>query len=423
MRILILSQWYPPEPMKLLSDMAESLYAMGHDVTVLTGFPNWPEGKVYSGYKIKLLQKEVIGGVPIVRIPLYPNHSTSKIKRAFNYLSFIFSASLLGPFLIKPPDIIHAIQPPTTCFAAWFLSRIWKIPFTYEIQDMWPETLQATGMVNNKKILNIVSKCCNWVYSKASALRVISPGFRDNLISKGVALEKINLVPNWVDVNFYKPQPVSIKLSEKMGFKGQFNILYAGTVGLAQGLETILSAAALLQDLVDIRFVIAGDGVALSDLKGYIATHKINNVKFLGRQPMSLMPDLYALSDILLVHLKDDPLFRMTIPHKTLTYLAAGKPILAAVEGDVADILKSAQAGLVCPSDNPQALADTVRRFYNMSSAELGEMGKNGRRAACELYSRENLVGQLAQTFEVVVDKSMQESIHSATNIACGEKK
>lgn len=403
MRILILSQWYPPEPMKLLSDMAETLKAKGHDVVVLTGFPNWPEGKLYPGYKIRLWQKETIGGVPIVRIPLYPDHSRSKIRRIANYLSFVISASLLGFFLIRRPDIIHAIQPPTTCFPAWFLSRLWRVPFTYEIQDMWPETLQATGMVNDERILTAVSRFCNWAYARAAAVRVISPGFRQNLIEKRVPSEKIHLISNWVDTDFYKPRPPDTSLSERFGFKGRFNILYAGTIGLAQGIETVLAAAELLKDLPNIQFVFAGDGLALLSLQAYAASRNNKNVNFLGRQPMALMPDLYALADILLVHLKDDPLFRITIPHKTLTYLAAGKPILAAVEGDVAEIINSNHAGLTCPPGNPEALADKVRMFYNMTLDVREKIGENGRKTACNLYGRKQLVDKTEFMFQSVV--------------------
>lgn len=389
--------------MKLLSEMTETLKAKGHDVIVLTGFPNWPEGKLYLGYKIKLWQKETIGGVPIVRIPLYPDHSQSKIPRILNYLSFMVSSSLLGLFLIRRPDVIHAIQPPTTCFSAWFLSRLWRIPYTYEVQDMWPETLQATGMMNNNKLLALVSTYCDWVYRKAAALRVISPGFRRNLISKGVSAEKIHVISNWVDTDYYSPRLPDVHLSERFGFKGRFNILYAGTIGLAQGIETVLAAAKLVQDIPEIQFVLAGDGLALSSLMEYAATHNIKNVKFLGRQPMELMPDLYALADILLVHLKDDSLFRITIPHKTLTYLSAGKPILAAVAGDVADIINESNAGLTCDPGDPEGLAKTIRIFHEMPVNERIVLGINGRNAANNFYSRDRLLKKLTLMFDSII--------------------
>ncbi|MCE5199482.1 glycosyltransferase family 4 protein, partial [bacterium] len=205
MRILMLSQYYPPEPMRLLSDMAQSLQSLGHEVTVLTGFPNWPTGEVYPGYRTSLRKKEMMDGVPVVRIPLYPDHSKSARKRAMNFVSFPISACTFGPLFVKRPDIIHAIQPPTTCFAAWYLSKLWNVPFTYEVQDMWPETLSATGMVGSQRVLETVGRFCKWAYNKAAAVRVISPGFRENLLGKGVRSDKIHVIQNWVDTDLYKP--------------------------------------------------------------------------------------------------------------------------------------------------------------------------------------------------------------------------
>lgn len=377
----------------------------GHDVVVLTGFPNWPEGRLYPGYKIKLRQKEMIGGVPVIRVPLYPNHSKSKIRRISNYLSFVITSSLLGVLFIQRPDIIHAIQPPTTCLPAWFLSRLWRIPFTYEVQDMWPETLEATGMMNNKKVLSLVSRFCDWSYRKADAIRVISPGFRENLIAKGVPPEKIHVISNWVDTDFYKPRKSNPALAEKFGFHYKFNILYAGTIGPAQGLATVLKAAQLLKNIPDVQFVIAGEGLALSDLQEYAQAHDISNVKFLGRQPMSLMPELYALSDILLVHLKDDPLFRITIPHKTLTYLAAGKPVLAAVEGDAADIINAHKAGLTCESAHPENLAARIKEFLNMSPNDRQRLGNNGRSAAISNFGKDKLVNDASEMMTTAVGR------------------
>jgi colanic acid biosynthesis glycosyl transferase WcaI len=395
MRILLLTQWYPPEPMKLLSDMAETLKTLGHQVTVLTGFPNWPTGKIYPGYKASLLKKERVGGVPIVRIPLYPDHGRSSIKRVLNFASFVVSASLLGPWVVPRPDVIHAIQPPTTCLAGWFLSRIWGVSFTYEVQDMWPETLSATGMVKGEKILVAVGAFCTWAYRKTAAIRVISNGFRNDLIRKGVNPDKIHYIPNWVDTDFYRPEPYDSGMADELGLSGRFNIMYAGTVGLAQGIETVLEAAVLLGDLPRIQFVVVGDGVELPRLMKLREERKISNVKFLGRYPMDKMGSLYSLADVLLVHLKDDPLFRMTIPHKTLTYLAAGKPVLAAVEGDVADLIKEAGAGLTCPSMHPEALANTVREFYSMPPVTRERLGQNGRSAACERFGRSELVKRI----------------------------
>jgi len=401
MRILILTQWYPPEPQEFLSELAQTLQTFGHQVTVMTGFPNWPSGKLYPGYRLRLWQKEELEGVPIIRVPLFPDHSHSSVRRIMNFVSFAISMTLLGPWLAPRVDVIHVIHPPLTMgLPAWIISHYQNIPFTFEIQDMWPETLQATGMLTNKRILAWVGQFAAWVYRQAATIRVISPGFRLNLIGKGVPSEKIHVISNWVDTEFYRPVNPSAELAQKLGLAGHFIVMYAGTIGLAQGLEIVLDAAHLLQRSPEILFVLVGDGVDLSHLKKMAQEWQLQNVKFLGRLQGELMPELYALADVLLVHLKDDPLFRITIPHKVLTYLASGKPVLAAIEGDAADVVRNSGAGMTCAPGDPQALADAVRKFYQMMPSDRVTMGENGRNAAYEIYGRTNLVGQIAKMLE-----------------------
>ncbi len=197
MRILILTQWYPPEPALLLQELAQTLHELGHDIEVLTGFPNYPAGVVYPGYCIRPWQRQTLAGIPLVRVPLYPNHSKSGLRRILNYVSFALSAALLGPWLSQRPDVIFVYHPPLTIgLPAWVLSRIWRVPFVYQIQDMWPETLAATGMLNSPRVLNLVGAVAQWVYRSAAALLVISPGFRDNLLAKGVTESTIHVIPN-----------------------------------------------------------------------------------------------------------------------------------------------------------------------------------------------------------------------------------
>jgi len=400
MRILILSQWFWPEPMKLLSDMAETLIELGHEVQVLTGYPNWPSGRLYPGYQIRLCQREQAGKVPVTRIPLYPDHSRSSLRRILNYTSFVAAAASLGPFVAQRPDLIHAIQPPTTCSAAWVLGRIWRVPFTLEVQDLWPETLTATGMIGNRQVVQLVGHYCAWAYRKAAAIRVISPGFKRNLVAKGVPEQKVFHIPNWVDCDYYRPQSASRELAVKYGLQERFNVVYAGTVGLAQGLDTVVRAAGLLRDLEKVQLVVIGDGLDLPRLMQLANEQKLTNVKFLGRLPMELMPQLYAVADGLLVHLKDDPLFRITIPHKTLTYLAAGKPIVAALEGDAADVVEMAQAGLVCRSGDPAALAATVRKLWSQPPGVRRALGHNGREYATSHFGRNALIAAMVEMFE-----------------------
>lgn len=381
--------------MKLLSDMAESLQSRGHEVTVLTGYPNWPSGQVYPGYRIRARQVEDVGGVRVVRIPLYPDHSKSGLRRALNFLSFIVSASVLGPLFVRRHDIIHAIQPPTTCIPAWVLSRLWHVPFTYEVQDMWPETLSSTGMIGNRRVLRLVGRYCGWAYRCAAAVRVISPGFRADLVTKNVPPEKVRFIPNWVDAEFYNAGHPDAG-EDAHDLQGKFVALYAGTVGLAQGLETLVDAAALLrQSNPNLVIVVAGDGLALEDLRRRAIERGATNVRFLGRIQMDRIPDLYARADAFILHLKDDPLFRMTIPHKTLTYLAAGKPIAAAVEGDVADVVMESGGGLTCKPADPEALARLLAAIESMPADVRDAMGERGRAAAGSTYDRDCQIGEL----------------------------
>ena len=411
MRILLLTQWYPPEPQKVVSDVAESLRDYGHDVTVLTGFPNYPSGKLYPGYRLRPFQRETIRGVPVIRVPLFPDHSRSGGKRALNFLSFAGSAALLGSWLAPRVDAIYVIHPPLTIgVPAGFLSRLRGVPFVYEIQDMWPETLRATGMVHSERILGLLGWYAKRVYRRAAAIRVISPGFRDNLVAKGVPADRIHVISNWVDTEFYRPEDPDASLAIQTGMAGRFNVMYAGTIGLAQGLDTILNAASLLCDLPEVQFVLVGDGADAERLRERARAAGLQNVRFLGRYPAENMSRLYSLADLLLVHLRDDPLFRITIPHKVFTYLANAKPILVAARGDVATVVESAKAGLCCPPSNPQAMSDAVRRFFAMPKAERSALGKNGRLAACESYARGPLTAQIAAMLTDVVSSHCRKA-------------
>lgn len=396
MKILILTQWYPPEPALLLQELAQTLIDSGHEVDVLTGFPNYPSGEIYPGYKLTWRTRETLAGVPITRVAIYPEHSESKIKRIANYISFALSSTILGPWLLARPDVIFVYHPPLTVgIPAFFLSKIWSVPFVYQIQDMWPETLSATGMVNSPRILKWIDVFARWVYRRAQTILVISPGFKDNLLDKDVPPEKIHIIPNWVDLTIYHPEAPDLNLAHDLGLAGKFNVLFAGNIGRAQGLETVIEAAYLLKDHPDIQFVFVGDGIALPELKRQVQVKKLDNVRFLGRYPASAMSHLFALSDVLLVHLNDDPLFQITIPHKILSYLAAGKPILGALKGDGAQVILNEAAGITCEPQNPKALSDAVQYLYGLPQSERDVMGQRALEAARRKYSKKILVAEI----------------------------
>jgi glycosyltransferase involved in cell wall biosynthesis len=410
MRILLLTQWYPPEPMKLIEDLSIELRDQGHELTVLTGFPNWPSGKLYPGYRLRFWQREEQNGIRIVRVPLFPDHSRSAFRRTLNFLSFAISATVLGFWLVPRPDVMHVIHPPITIgLPAIALSALWRIRFTLEINDMWPENLRATGMVSNERVLRAIGAFARLVYSRAAFVRVVSPGFRLNLLSKGVPDDKIRVISNWVDTEYYRPVARSPELLDQFGMQGRFNVLYAGTIGLAQGLEVVLDAAARLQtSLPEAQFVLAGDGVELDRLRTEAAARNLANVRFLGRLPGDAMPSLYACADVLMLHLRTDPLFAITIPHKIFTYLAAGKPVLLGGEGDTASLVIESHSGLACPPSNPEALARAVAAFHAMSPEERAALGNNGRQFACQSYSRARLVGEILQMIEMAAPQGLR---------------
>jgi len=396
MRILVLTQWYPPEPANMVEQLAQGFKQQGSHVSVLTGFPNYPTGKLYPGYRLKWRMQENLNGIEVTRSYLYPDHSLSKIKRIANYLSFSLSSAIVGLLCISRPDIIFVYHPPlTVAIPAIFLSKLWRVPFVYQIQDMWPETLTATGMLGNQRLIKWIGLFARWVYERASLILVISPGFRNNLIEKGVPDGKIRVIPNGVDTNLYFPATVDNELAKTLGLAGKFNVMYAGNMGRAQALDSILEAAALLRDQSEIQFVLVGNGVDLPYLEAIAKKRALKNVRFLGRFSPGEMSKLYALANILLAHLRDEPLFRITIPHKIQTYFAVGKPVIAALEGDGADVVRQAGAGIVCPPQNPTKLAETILGLYSLAEEDRREMGKRGLHAAETQYSVPSVVSQI----------------------------
>ena len=406
MRILLLTQWYPPEPASLLQELAQTLLEKGHDVEVLTGFPNYPSGKLYPGYRLRWSMKEKLDKISVSRVFLYPDHSGSKIKRILNYFSFAISSAFLGPWMVSKPDVIFVYHPPLTVgIPAFLISRLWRVPFVYQVQDMWPETLRATGMVTNQSVLKWVGVFAKRVYRWAHAVLVISPGFKHNLIRKGVDGGKIYVVSNWVDSKLYHPIEPDFRLKEQLGLINKFNVMFAGNLGKAQGLETVIETAVLFSNNKKIQFIFVGDGVVLPELKRMVEEKKLNNIVFLGRYPEKEMSKLFALADVLLVHLNDDPLFQITIPHKILSYLAVGKPIIAALDGDGAEVVIDAKAGIVCPPQNPEALAKAVSTMYNLSKEEREKLGSNALQAARTKYSRQKLVDEIEDVLEQAVSQ------------------
>jgi glycosyltransferase involved in cell wall biosynthesis len=405
--ILILSFFYSPEPNDIkIHRLGKELVQRGHTVTAITTFPNYPLGRVYSGYRQRLWQRECIDGIQVLRLPLYPDHSRSGVRRAASYLSFAVTASVLGPMLSGSIDVMWVYQPPlTTGIPGCWISWLRNVPFVYEIQDLWPETVVATGMLANKSAIRLLDRLATFIYRRAAALTVNSPGFKQKLIGKGASADKIQVIPNWADEEIYRPLLPDQQLGEQYGLIDRFNVIFGGNMGPAQGLQTTLEAAILLQDLGQIQFVFIGDGIDLPALQAAAQRRQLTNVRFIERQPPGRMPYFFAWADALLVQLRNDPLFAITIPAKTTAYLACGRPILCAVPGDGADVIRQTKSGLTCPPEDPQALAETVRALYHMSPLEREEMGRAGRQAFLEQYRCQVLIDRYENLFHAVIER------------------
>ena len=399
MKILLLTQWFEPEPCFKGLSFARELQRSGHEVSVLTGFPNYPGGKVYPPYQIRLWQRDVMDGISILRVPLYPSHDRSAFRRILNYCSFALAAAV-GIFTLPRPDVVYAYSPPpTTAMGAVLLLAFRRVPFVLDVQDMWPDTLDATGMVRHAALFHLIERWLRLVYRSAARVVVLSEGFKRILVERGVPAERIRVIPNWTDESMPAILPSSPPSDD-----GHFNIVYAGNLGLAQDLGVVIEAARRLQKTApQVRFLIAGDGVNAAELRAAVETEALENISFLGRLPMTQMPDLFARAQALLVHLRDEPIFRVTIPSKTQAYLRAGKPILMGVRGDAAKLVEQAGAGLAFEPGDATALENAVLQITPLSPERRNAMGNSGADYYRRFLSMEAGARAFSALFEQVV--------------------
>lgn len=404
MRILFLTQWFEPEPTFKGMAFARQLVRQGHKVEVLTGFPNYPEGRLYPGYRLKWRQRETIDGIAIIRVPLYPNHDNSPIRRVLNYVSFAVAATLLGPLLVKQADVVYVYHPPgTVALPAMALKLMRKMPFVLDINDLWPDSLPASGLLTNRLILRCVDLWCRLTYKAASGIVIGSPGVKEILRERGVPEGKVSLIHNWVDEDQVTlVDHVELATCEPR-MAGRFNVVFAGNMGKAQALDAVLDAASLIAGgLPAVQFVFIGGGIDVDRLKRKADEMCLANVLFMPRRPMSEIGPVLSAADVLMVHLRDDPLFEVTLPSKTQAYLAAGRPILMAVRGDAARLVETAGGGIACLPEDAESIATAVERFAAMSAEERNDMGRRG----AAYYRNELSLQTGSRRFEQVFERA-----------------
>ena len=391
MRILILSQVYDPEPIPKPAELAKELQLRGHTVNVITGLPNYPSGKLYPGTKLRALQHTQINGIPVTRTFEYPYHGKNAIGRILNYFSFMVSAPF-GLHKIGPIDVIYVWHPPLTVgIAAWIMAKIARVPFVYDVQDIWPESIVLSGILNDGPLIKLLSVLERFVYKQANHLIVVTDKARDNLVDKGVHRDKVSVMPHWLDENIFSNVDAAVSLSvrKEMGFDNRFVILFAGNIGLVQGLDTIIYAAQKLHANKEILIVFLGDGADKKRLKKLsVSLNLENSIRFNERQPLEKMPGLMTASNALLVHLKASELSDFIIPTKTIAYLASGKPIIMAAEGAATDLVINAGAGIAVEPENPSALAKAILKLQSLSDTERNKMGQHGRKYFLSHFSK-----------------------------------
>jgi colanic acid biosynthesis glycosyl transferase WcaI len=397
-RVLLMTQWFEPEPAFKGLVFAKALRDHGLAVRVLTGFPNYPGGKVYPGYRIRAWRREVVEGIPVTRVALYPSHDRSAKGRVLNYLSFGVMATIGGLFGPRP-DVIYAYHPPLTVgLAAALVGLLRRVPVVLDVQDLWPDTLRATGMVGHTKVLGIVGAVARIVYRLSTHVVVLSPGFRRLLIERGVPAAKVEVIPNWCDeVALLAPAG---QLPAAFPGPESFRVVFAGNMGRAQGLDAVLAAALLLQHRApQVRLVLIGGGLDADRLREDATRRGLTNTVFLPPAPMAEVGHALAAADVLLVHLRSDPLFQITIPSKTQAYMAVGRPVIMAVPGDAADVVSQARCGVTVASEDPQALAAAVCLLAEMPLHERQAMGLRGQRYYQHHLSMSTGTGRFSQLF------------------------
>lgn len=394
MHILIVTQYFWPENFRI-NDLALGLHGRGHKVTVLTGAPNYPDGLFFKGYGCFNRQQDY-QGVKVIRVPLIPRGKGGGVQLALNYLSFAVSASIVGPLLCRGAfDQIFVFEPSpiTVGIPALFLKKIKSAPVLFWVQDLWPESLSAAGAVNSKAVLDLVSRMVRFIYQRCDRILIQATSFIGSIQQLGGEKDRILYFPNSAESLFTAPSSVSTPIPP---LPGGFKVMFAGNIGAAQDFETIIDAAEKLQCHKDIQWIIIGDGRMRGWAEAEVKNRGLSNkVHFLGRYPLEAMPAFFSHADALLVALKKEPIFALTIPSKIQSYLACGRPVIAALDGEGANIIEEAGAGFTCPGGAPDALARVVLKMSEMPKPEREQMGRNGRAYYEANFDREMLLDRL----------------------------
>lgn len=405
MKLLVLSQYFWPEGFRI-NDVVRSCVEKGLDVQVLTAKPNYPGGKVFDGYRAAGCSREEWGGAKVSRVPIVPRGKSGGIRLAANYLSFILSGLVFGPWLLRrrAADVIfvYAPSPLLQAIPALLLGRLKKCPVVLWVQDLWPESLEATGHVRNPVILRFVEGWIRFIYRHTELILVQSRAFETPVRTLAPG-KKIVYYPNSVEEAFLRPADDACP--DLPVLNSGFTVLFAGNVGAAQAMEVIVGAAELLRGYPDIHFVVVGQGSRWEWLQQQAGLLGLANIHLPGRFPVEAMPGMMSKASVLLVTLTDQPIFAMTVPAKIQAYMAVGRPIIACLNGEGARLVGEADAGIAVAAEDSKGLAEAVLRFYEMSPEQRNRFGENGRRYFQDHFDHDKLMDELIRHLECAISE------------------
>lgn len=407
MHILFITDNFPPEsnaPANRTFEHAREWVKKGHKVTVVTCAPNFPDGKLHRGYKNNLISKETIEDINVWRVKTYITPNEGFFKRSLDYVSFMFSSSIFGLFT-KNVDIIIGTSPQFfTVISSWFLSKVKRVPFVFELRDIWPASITAVGAMKQNFVIKLFEKIELFLYDEAKLIISVTESFKDDLEKRGVKREKIKVIHNGVDLKrFNKKLNQDNTYIEKFNLEDKFIVGYIGTLGLAHSIENILLAAERTLENKNIKFVLVGNGAERNKLKKIIEKRKLTNVLMIPNQPREKITKLWSICDVSIVNLKNTPLFRTVIPSKIFESMGSGLPIIICVpKGEATKIIESTNSGIAIEPENPKLLSDSILSIYN--DKDLYDQLASNSAIASKHYDRKTLALKMLQHLEDLLD-------------------
>jgi len=418
MRILYLSQYFPPEigaTQTRAYEMASYLVKAGHQVTMLTEFPNHPSGIIPPAYRGKWYERAPLDGIDVIRVWVKASPVKDFRNRMLFYLSYMCNAAIAGLLLARGRyDLTYATSPPLFVGgAALALSALKGLPLVFEVRDLWPESAVALDELQNPRAIAWATRLEKMCYNKAARIVVVTEGIQQRLLERGLPAARLHLIPNGTNTNLFQPQPAAGgRLRREWGLEGKFIVLYAGIHGLAQGMEALVEAARLLQDQPDIHFVFVGEGPKKSAVAALKEAYKLQNLTMLAERPTKEMPAFLSAANVALAPLRKLALFQGALPSKMFDAWACACPIVLSIEGEARRVLEEANAGVYAEPENPASIAAAIKSLRD-APGRAKELGANGRRYVEENYSRERMAQHLeALLREVCADGLIRRNRH-----------